>query len=170
MIYFDSEPIQNKSLIYNFFVAFSAFEYSLKELGFANQRGNYLQIKWDEFVEGISAPFDDVENLPKQLQSAINYLFEHPPQMQFFNGENIEWRNLTQETNETNAKRLLRILKTVRNNLFHGGKYPYDPIRDADLIQNCLVVLMFWVDLIPEIREGFEQVINLYFAHENEVF
>ena len=61
-------------------------------------------------------------------------------------------------------------MKTVRNNLFHGGKYPYDPIRDVELLQSCLAVLMSWAEFIPEIHGGFDQIIQSYFANENEVF
>ena len=170
MIYFDPEPLQNKSLVYNFLVAFSVFEYSLKELGLASQSGNYLKIKWKSFVDGISSDFENIENLPNQLQDAINYLFEHSPREQFFNGRNIEWKATSQDVTETNARWLLRILKTVRNNLFHGGKYPYDPIRDTDLLQSCLIVLMYWAELKPEIRDVFEQVKQSYFVGENAPF
>lgn len=52
---------------------------------------------------------------------------------------------------DTEVWRLLLYVRTVRNNLFHGGKYESgpvsDPSRDEELIRSCLLVIDVLLDL-----------------------
>jgi hypothetical protein len=130
-----------------------------------------LKIEWERFTdEEVTPHFENIEMLPDQVKNAIQYLFEYPPNEQNIEDEKIRWSKISQESDETNARWVYRILKTTRNNLFHGGKYPYDPIRDTDLLQSCLIILMYWAELKPEIQDVFDQVKQSYFVGENETF
>jgi hypothetical protein len=72
-----------------------------------------------------------------------DYLERHPPMKQILKDGTLDWARLNQEP--TRIERLLFDLRTVRNNLFHGGKFPRtyieDPSRDEQLIRSCLAIL-----------------------------
>ena len=102
MIYFDPEPIQNKSLIYNFFVAFNILEYSLKELDLVHHDRGMLIIEWDNFVDRRIPDFDNVEELPDEIRAPVAYLFENPPRKQKIRDEDVRWIDTYQgRTNPT---------------------------------------------------------------------
>jgi hypothetical protein len=48
---------------------------------------------------------------------------------------------------------------TVRNNLFHGGKFPFarikDPARDPDLLKHSLTILEACLELNPKVKGKF---------------
>ncbi len=54
---------------------------------------------------------------------------------------------------------LLGVVRTVRNNLFHGGKFPLllvtEPSRDSDLITNGLAILKGSLALDANIQGKF---------------
>jgi hypothetical protein len=51
------------------------------------------------------------------------------------------------------------MIAVVRNNLFHGGKFPWpvDPARNAKLIRHALVLLDAMVDLDDRVKHYFTQ-------------
>ncbi len=59
----------------------------------------------------------------------------------------LVWENLERREGQTDIGWLLVIVRTVRNNLFHGGKYPVpsghirEPARDPKLLNCGLTVL-----------------------------
>ena len=98
-----------------FFVRFSQFEYALKRIGgYAEQNGSYVRILWDDFLSGkddISAPGN----------TSIDYYFNNLPAEFKLDGINTNpWRQRTGI--DRSNKSLLRLLRDVRNNLFHGEK------------------------------------------------
>lgn len=54
---------------------------------------------------------------------------------------------------------LLTIVKIVRNNLFHGGKYPYTPLpepaRDTQLLESSRIVLETCAQWDDKVRRYF---------------
>ncbi|HLH07822.1 MAG TPA: hypothetical protein VKW78_11340 [Terriglobales bacterium] len=56
------------------------------------------------------------------------------------------------------------MIRCVRNNLFHGGKFPSipisDPSRDRDLLLSSMVILNAALDLDSTVRKAFEQGIH----------
>lgn len=50
---------------------------------------------------------------------------------------------------------LLEMVYRVRNNLFHGGKWPVQPERDAELLSACLAALGHYVDLNTNVRRAY---------------
>jgi hypothetical protein len=60
------------------------------------------------------------------------------------NGE-LAWECVEQRADESDAAYMLHLLKTARNNLFHGGKYPDGPIFEIawnrEILRATLVVL-----------------------------
>jgi hypothetical protein len=58
-------------------------------------------------------------------------------------------------------KWILRLVRTVRNNLFHGGKYPYpdepinQPARDRKVLSASLTVMEECLRLSPLLEAKF---------------
>lgn len=155
---FDMTSIRNSHVIYNFFITFSIFEFSLKELGFrlSTRFGDVEGVKpdWNRFARETLADFNYL--VDDKLKNAVSYLANNPPKHQILSQGCLEWVNTPKSAGENDSQYLLRLIKTVRNNLFHGGKYPYDPIRDTILLDNSLVILFYWARAIPPILELLE--------------
>lgn len=133
-------------LVIEFFVVFSRFECALKRAGFVkvyNHDGVYAD--WDKFAETrLDKRLPSMEDL--EFNQARLYLIGHPPQKQIFRNGRMGWEDNAKRKGESDSKYLLRLVRDVRNNLFHGGKYPMVPIdgealRNKDLLQACLSVL-----------------------------
>ncbi|MGY2491137.1 hypothetical protein [Cupriavidus sp. CP313] len=106
-----------KSAALEFFLRFSRFEFALKENGKVKRgRRGVAQPDWDGFV-------DDHESLYKLTDSARE-LLGSPPDVQIVkDGRAWEWAPLTFDEGESELSKLVLAVKTVRNNLFHGGKH-----------------------------------------------
>ncbi len=123
-----------------FFLIFSRFEYALKRSGYVKD-GGYLQADWEKFGDDIIDAFESQKC--EQLLEAIDYLNKCPPRRQVLKDNKLSWKPLTNRNND--IRWLITVVKTVRNNLFHGGKYPSgpitDPSRDEQLIKHSIIVL-----------------------------
>lgn len=127
------------------FVAFSRFEHGLIEAGFIHD--NQVSADWYEFSQEISDVFRPDSN--ETLRTACNFVLENPPRTR----RNGGWIP-TPLRGEPYCWGILNYVKTVRNNLFHGSKYPFDPERDNELITNCLVILDYCMEIAPpEVQE-----------------
>lgn len=148
--------MENKDLIFDFFVIFSKTEYSLKMCGFHNGEGE-AQANWDKFANSLNASFDKTAN--QELQKSIDYLLKHPPQKQRVSAGQLQWQE-SQPTNIQEIKLLLIYLRRVRNNLFHGGKYIgnvlENPPRTKKLIESSIKILRYCISISPEVKKAFE--------------
>jgi len=72
-------------------------------------------------------------------------LKEASPRRQVVRDRQLGWESITRRVNESDEEFVLRLVKTARNNLFHGGKYPDGPAeeiaRDRAILQAGLRVL-----------------------------
>lgn len=112
-----------KEEVVEFFYDFSRFEFSLKESGFLQNRENAFP-DWDKFVSYYKGEY----TIPSEYIEHINFLLENPPKKQItkLNDEGkrvVDWKNFNVNENAPKLKTLVDIVKIVRNNLFHGGKY-----------------------------------------------
>jgi hypothetical protein len=148
-----------KDLIYEFFVTFCRFEYALKEAGFFTYVGrwDYISPDWRNFSEAIEENFEPND---EKIREAFNYLDKNPPMIQTLdeNEGKIIWRPNTKSQNQTDSEWCLWLVKTVRNNLFHGSKFPFDPERDTKLLSASLDILAYCVDLDNNIKEKFLRI------------
>jgi hypothetical protein len=107
-------------------------------------RYNNLEIEWDRFGQEAKEAF--ATHGSDELREAIKYLKDNPPKKQILNSEgNLDWR-LPDGINE-DIKSLIDAVKRVRNNLFHGSKYPIDLERDISLINHATIVLKHLLEL-----------------------
>lgn len=143
--------MHDSRLVYQFFTLFSVMEYALKEIGYARLRGSDgVEANWDGFVAELNIKFDWQDH-PELIES-VRFLFKNPPRKQVLLNGHLDWKNSDRPPKISDNEWLKRLVKTVRNNLFHGGKRPFDPERDSKLLQSCIRVLLSWASLHPEIE------------------
>ncbi|MDD4859860.1 MAG: hypothetical protein PHR56_06620 [Dehalococcoidales bacterium] len=171
------KDISNNADWLQLFLMFSRFEYALKRSGYIKTSDDtraegltcdgiscyrgYVTADWRKFGTAIKASF--AENRNPILLDAINLLFEYPPYKQVLNThKELDWRE--PEYKKRDLQSLIQIVKTVRNNLFHGGKYPtmpvQDPSRDVELVRNCIVVLKYFIYSSRNVQRHYFEILN----------
>jgi hypothetical protein len=128
----------------DFFWKFSVFECALKREGFLRaSRGNGAEADWTAFGQKIQGKFGEV-TIPG-FNEAVDKLCHLSPRRQIVRDGHLGWEPVTRQAKESDEAHTLRLLKTSRNNLFHGGKYPDGPIhevaRDRDILRAGLTIL-----------------------------
>jgi hypothetical protein len=166
--FFQSLEIERNSVT-NFFIVFSRFEYALKRAGYikSNSKNNYnAEPNWDSFVSKNKKSFqllqkDNDEN--NKLKEAIKYLRKFPPKKLVYKKVSNEDKNkeLILEDippNKSEIHYLLSVIKTARNNLFHGEKSPSylkETARDMELLNSSIIILEAWLKLDKGVNSLF---------------
>jgi hypothetical protein len=152
--------VEDKDLIFRFFAVFSRFECALKRGGFLKKQER-AEADWDSYVNQLRGQFATVK--APVFKTACDYLTSKPPDKQIVSGNSLGWKATVRGNNESIESYVIRLVRTVRNNLFHGGKYPYpvgplsDAGRDRRLIESALAVLEECLRLSPDVRYAFEE-------------
>jgi hypothetical protein len=155
--------IQDRQLVFQFFAFFSRFEYALKRSQFLKkgQRGQ-AEADWDRYADHLLGRFATASDAV--FKDACDYLKRQPPHKQIANAGNIEWKANSKESSESDEKYILRLIRTVRNNLFHGGKYP-DPSgpmsevgRNCKLLESSIEVLKQCLIMTPKVQQMFTEL------------
>lgn len=148
---------KNKDLVDEFFYTFMRFEFALKSSGFLNG----VNANWDKFALEIKSKFNPGES--KELQEAVDFILNNRPEKQINSNDTLTFQDDTDNANYITCN-LKVYIKRVRNNLFHGAKFSGQDetqlTRDFALIRASLHILKEWSQLIPEVREKFEQPIS----------
>ena len=94
---------------------FARFEFALKENGFV-KNGPYdaALADWDKFRNRFASVFTPSSNEVALLSS--------PPQRQVLADGRAEWQTTSLDRESSELGKVILVLKTIRNNLFHGGK------------------------------------------------
>jgi hypothetical protein len=102
---------------FEFFFWFSRFEAALKESGFLKNEaeGATAEPSWQHFVEVFASEYALTESGKKLIELA-------PERQVVGNGKKLSWRPVGISDCRTELCKVVRMLKTVRNNVFHGGK------------------------------------------------
>ncbi|MBO1012243.1 hypothetical protein IPU70_01685 [Achromobacter sp. SD115] len=118
-----------------FLLRFSRLEFALKENRyFTTGSYNSAQVDWKEFYKKHRDTYRpcpagaDLTSLAP-LQQIVN---EH--------GE-LDWAARLDLAERPELVRDCELLKTVRNNLFHGGKHGDPQVRTAELLQVCITLM-----------------------------
>lgn len=140
-----SPRIMNDELVFDFFKEFSKAEFILKHAGFLLGNESKVDADWDGFAASLS---DDFYNDDVAAQGAAEYLFTNPPMKQIKTADGrLGWTRDDVADSDRSSKRLFVLVRRVRNNLFHGGKFPVglveDAARDERLLEASLRVLRF---------------------------
>lgn len=150
-----------------FFLMFSRFEYALKRAGYL-KKGTRVEADWKKFGEEIEGKF--AAQKCKELGEAIQYLEEKPPRIQIQNNGKLDWCETPLEKGDIQG--CADAVKRVRNNLFHGGKYPSgpvtDPSRDRELIRHSITVLKYLLELSNEVSRYYFESLEVNMASEKD--
>ena len=151
-LHFDPE------LAIEFLAVFSRMEYALKVGGFAIGRDKSVDANWDSFANAINAAF--LANAEANVVEARDFLLQSPPRRQVLLAGKVRFVDQVIDPKQALTQQLLRLVRTVRNNLFHGGKYLPDgeqePGRNERLVRASLCVLLACSVLNDDVRMNFE--------------
>jgi len=148
-------------LVLNFFACFSRFECALKRSGFVKKNKEEATPDWDTYSNGLPGSFSTEGD--EAFLGAIAYLREFPPRRQIVEKGALGWKDTPKGDGEKEVAYVLRLVRVVRNNLFHGGKYRtgpvQDPARNHRLLEACMVVLERALTFSPDVARAFEEVL-----------
>jgi hypothetical protein len=151
----------DREIVFKFFAVFSRFECAMKRAGFLHgDRFGNAKPDWTRFSASfgghLSTSSDPV------FQAARANLLGAPPKRQVVTDDGgIGWADNLRRSNDTDDEHLLRLVQTVRNNLFHGGKYPYpagpveDVARNRGLLVDSLAVLDQCIVMSSDLEHWF---------------
>lgn len=154
----------DSELVAQFFVVFSRFEYALKRAGFVrSDTHNNALPHWSRFArEKGDALLDDTTD--REFIEARDFLLRAPPQRQIVAEDgSLQWQANTRRSGESDARYLLRLVRDVRNNLFHGGKYPNQAVsgkrlRNSELLRAGVTILEKCLLLDADVKRFFEEL------------
>lgn len=139
----------------SFFAFFARFEFALKRTEYLSTgKKSRAKPNWDKFANDLGQPFlDEVFR-----SSRASALVSRPPISQIVTGGRLGWR---EGESITNVEKLFQAIRLVRNNLFHGGKFPNpagfvsDVSRDRELLVQSQMVLEMALEKKPSVKEAF---------------
>ncbi|EBF8335999.1 hypothetical protein E0U60_06180 [Salmonella enterica subsp. enterica serovar Tees] len=140
---------------FEFFYWFSRFEFCLKERGYlkSKQNGARAEPGWKGFVKEFESQYSQ----SKDAQSLVSL---KPSQQKVGHNELLVWEEINVK-NDNELQQVVSTLKTIRNNLFHGGKHS---IEGWDDIERTEILLVMGVLVIKEIvkmagwEDDFERI------------
>lgn len=142
-----------------FLGVFSRLEYALKATIYGTENEGRVEACWDRFANDIDEAFRQIAH--DEFKAAVDYLLGQPPRKQVRREGALTFQEQTVDKNQTIAQQILLMVRTVRNNLFHGGKYlPVGEIetgRNEVLVSHSLEVLRRCIYLNEAVRQSCEQ-------------
>lgn len=150
----------DRERVLDFFAYFSRFEYSLKRSGFLKP-GQKAEPNWDAFANSLQGQFAGVQ--ASDFRKAVEFLLREPPKTQVVSQSQLSWTDTARGAGEHYETYVLRLVRTVRNNLFHGGKYPCpagpmpEVARNRYLLNASIAVLGQCLELSTAVRGAFEE-------------
>lgn len=135
---------ETQQLVYAFFLQFSRLEFALKESGYvkADFRDS-AGPDWKRFIEQYSYAY--------VLDKVENELMADPPLRQVYRNEQISWVDFEFPDASTQLNNLVFALKTMRNNLFHGGKFGHKSWDDPDRVKFVLSKGLHTIDKLSKL-------------------
>lgn len=138
-----------------FILIFTRAEFALKQARLLLTPNGLAQPSWNAFADALGNAFwQHVRN-----SGNANTLINARPHAQFAHNNVVNWEIIDQVVD---ARSLFVAVKTVRNNLVHGGKHfmpddpPDDPERNGRLIAEARWVLLQALERHDEVRAAFE--------------
>lgn len=149
----------SSDLVCEFIAVFSRLEYALKATRFSVGNDDGVSANWDRFANEANAIFHEIDS--EVLETSVKYLFSRPPRKQVLEDrQRLNFREFEIDHAQRPLQQILLMVRTIRNNLFHGGKYlPFgedEPGRNEALVQHSLIVLNTCALLLDDVRECYE--------------
>lgn len=152
------EDIDNelRTAAFDFFYWFSRFEFALRERRYLknNAIGARAEPSWDKFVSAHRSAY--------HLTPAGAKLIAEKPKRQIVGDPEHGFEDLPIPPNTAELDRVVAYAKTVRNNLFHGGKHGASYWDDPDRMKRLLSIA---IEILRELAElgGFEDDFVRYY-------
>lgn len=130
---------------------FSRFEFCLKEAAFlkSDRPGKKAEPNWDMFVRAKRSAYTP--------STAALALVKASPQQQVVSGKaKLAWNAISFDANEFDLQKMAILLRTVRNNLFHGGARGTNAWDDVDATVKLLGHARIVLDELAELG-GFKR-------------
>ena len=148
---------EERERAFRFFALFSRFEFALKNAGFLkSDRNDVAHADWNCFAKKHAR---QLEKDPVFMGARKN-LLRHPPKQQRVKDGRVRWEKNPKRNHETDAVHLIRVVRDVRNNLFHGGKSPDGPkketARNPMLLDAAMTILERCLELDEVVRREFK--------------
>lgn len=129
------------TLAFEYFKAFTTFEAKLKSLGYHNRaNSSAVNVDWDRVAKDYER---QIKLILDKKSKEIVYLMINPPRKMIVVNSAVQFIDLNHNTKQ--ERKLLMILYTVRNNLYHGGKFAHGELvgseRDVKLVKSATAVL-----------------------------
>lgn len=141
---------------FEFFYCFSRFEFALKENRFLKDEapGARAEPGWENFITAFEDRY--------HLTEAGRQIIAENPQRQIVGYGDLVFRDVGFDDKPSDLGKVVRLLKTVRNNLFHGGKHGAE---DWDKPKRNLLLLSVSICILNEFAElaGIEADYNRYY-------
>lgn len=124
---------------FEFFYWFARFEFALKENRYImkGRRNDSAMPDWNKFRDEFAARY--------AFSDEAKALIKDPPQRQVIANGGYRWEKLDLDHENSDLGKTILILKTIRNNLFHGGKSGQkdwdDPKRNLFFLENGRKIL-----------------------------
>ena len=145
-------------LAMEFMATFSRAEHALKSTAYAQGNEKGVVAAWDNFANEIHKECSHITDA--SIIEAANFLLESPPRKQVLRDGKVEFNEQTIDQDQKRTQQLFLMIRTVRNNLFHGGKYlPHgenEVGRNEKLVRSALAALKAGISLNDEVRVSFE--------------
>lgn len=146
----------DRDLALEFLTVFSRFEYALKVSNFRHP-GREAKANWITFANTVANAFD--LNRTGELRDAFAYLTRQPLRCFAVENDRLDWFPFNLPPVASEAERVIRLVRQVRNNLFHGGKFARDPQsspdHDSRLVRASLVLLRELLTLSPQVQKEY---------------
>lgn len=145
-------------LAVQFQAAFSRMEYALKLGGFPMGGEAKVEPNWDLFANTVNEAFMAIADA--DLVEAREFLLHHPPRKQVLKDGHVTFIDQVADAKQRPTQQVLLMVRTVRNNLFHGGKFlpngEQEPGRNERLVRHGLRVLLACSVLHERVHMNFE--------------
>jgi hypothetical protein len=153
----------DKERVFRFLATFSRWEYALKHNGFC-RRGARGQAEPDWRAFAIAHDVALAAVICPEFVAARGALLANPPKYEKICGNGIEWHPNPRRPIETvDADYLLRVVRDIRNNLFHGGKFSGGSLelaQDRHLINNAIRLLEGAAVIHPGIKAKLDEPVQ----------
>ena len=134
-----------------FVAMFSRLEYAMKRCPeFRQVRHGYVEADWGAFQARpeITALYVILNQTPEAKE-----LLQTPPKQRVETGSDLPWGNAPAKCADMVA--VVRGLKNVRNNLFHGEKGTVQTDRDVRLYQSSITVMNAMLTAMPSVAAHY---------------
>lgn len=129
-----------------FFLFFSRFEYALKRAGFVAEVGD-AKADWTRYAQ--QRPHLIANARDARFRGAVALLEQQTPKKQVLIDGQLDWRG-DRYDGEFTLDRIFTLVRRIRNNLFHGGKFPSGEQsaieRDRNLIRAGIAIMQMCLE------------------------